>query len=163
MHDVLAQLDQLGLSYVLHEHEPFFTCEDAEESYKKIPGGHSKNLFLRNRNGDQHYLFILESSKRADLKALAEQLGESPLGFASPERLQKHLGLTPGSVSPFGLIHDKDHHVIVLLDRSLLEYERLNYHPNINTATVEISREDFMKFLEWSTNPVRWLDMETSL
>lgn len=155
MQDVLTLLQSLQIPYALHEHQPFFTCEEADAAYKEIPGGHSKNLFLRNRNGDQHYLFILESSKRADLKALAKQLGESQLGFASPERLKKYLALTPGSVSPFGLMHDKDHHVIVLLDEGLMQYDRLNTHPNINTATVGLSREDFLKFLKWTTNEVR--------
>jgi Ala-tRNA(Pro) deacylase len=158
MQDVLALLQSLQIPYELHEHDAYFTAEDADETYKKIPGGHSKNLFLRNRSGNQHYLYILELTKRADLKALARQLGESQLGFASPERLLKHLGLTPGSVSPFGLINDKDHHVIALLDEGLLRHDRLNYHPNINTATVGLSREDFLKFLEWTGNEIRRIE-----
>ena len=104
---------------------------------------HCKNLFLRNQKGNRHYLVVLEHSKRADLKAVADQIGDGKLSFASPERLMTHLGLTPGSVSPFGLINDRDHAVRVVLDRDLKSADALAFHPNINTATFVIAAADF--------------------
>ncbi|MDP2624858.1 MAG: prolyl-tRNA synthetase associated domain-containing protein [Candidatus Peregrinibacteria bacterium] len=157
MKNVLAMLDQIGIDYVLYEHEPFFTCEDSAPFYEKVEGGNSKNLFLRNRKGDQHYLLVMEADKQANIQAVAKAIGESKLGFASPERLEKWLKLKPGSVSPFGLLNDLDKHVIVLIDQDLLKHEKLHYHPNVNTATVELTREDFRKFLDWSGHEVREL------
>ncbi|EKD93406.1 MAG: YbaK/prolyl-tRNA synthetase associated region [uncultured bacterium] len=152
MHSVLTALKTLNIPYALHEHPPLFTCEDAEAFYGKIPAGSNKNLFLRNRKGDQHYLLIVSSTKKADLKKIAEAIGESQLGFASPERLMKYLHLTPGSVSPFGLIHDIAHHILVLIDEDLWTHDRLLFHPNQNTSTVELARTDFERFLNETQN-----------
>lgn len=153
MPDLYQILDELAIPYEKFEHEPFYTCEDAEALYSKLDGGHSKNLFLRNASGKQHYLVIVDYKKRVDLKALGQSLGEK-LGFASEERLFKYLGVTPGSVSPFGLIHDADHHVKVLLDADLLQHDWLHYHPLVNTATLRIARADLLKFLEWRGSEV---------
>ena len=158
MKDIYKILDDLGVTYEKHAHEPFFTCEQADKLYKRLDGGHSKNLFLRNRKGDKHYLVVLESKKRLDLRNFGEKIGETKLSMASPERLEKHLGLTPGSVSRFGLINDENHEVRVVVDNDLLQYERLYYHPNVNTVTLGIAKDDFLKFLEWTGNEVRFMD-----
>ena len=110
--------------------------DEAEEHWAGIDATHCKNLFLRNQKGNRHYLVILTASKKADLRAVADQIGDGKLSFASPERLMTHLGLTPGSVSPFGLINDRDHAVRVVLDRDLKTAARVAFHPNINTATL---------------------------
>lgn len=157
--DIYDVLDRLGIVYVKHEHPAVFTCEEAEPYYAKMKGGHSKNLFLRNKKGTKHYLVVIESSKKADLKKLENLLRESGLSFASPDRLMKYLGLTPGSVSPFGLINDLNKEVAVIVDKGLLVYDYLNYHPNINTATLEVGREDFEKFLEWCGNEVKFVEL----
>jgi Ala-tRNA(Pro) deacylase len=154
MNDTYAILDTLGIAYEKFDHEPFFTCEQADVLYKTLEGGHSKNLFLRNNKGDAHYLVILQSDKRLDLKEFAGMVNESKMSMASPERLLKYLGVTPGSVSPFGLINDADHCVKVFVDNDLLKYEKLYYHPNVNTQTLGISKEDFLKFLQWTSNSV---------
>jgi Ala-tRNA(Pro) deacylase len=152
---VVERLRDLGIAFERHEHPPVATVEQAARHWVGIDAAHCKNLFLRNQKGDRHYLLILEHSKKADLRAVANQIGDGKLSFGSPERLMKHLGLTPGSVSPFGLIHDGTHSVRVVIDRDLQTAERLSFHPNINTATLVVSRDDFGRFLAACGNPVQ--------
>ncbi len=154
---VCEALKRLGISYVRHEHPPVFTVDEAEKHWGSITGAHCKNLFLRNKKGNRHYLIILESSKNADLKALTKQLGEDRLSFASAERLMRYLGLEAGAVSPFGLINDRNKEVQVVVDHDLKTVQRLNFHPNVNTATVGIDFADFEKFLAWCGNSIRYL------
>src|SRR2546426_10600462 len=116
---VYHRLESLGLRFTRHEHPPVATVEEAVQHWAGIDATHCKNLFLRNQKGTRHYLVILTHSKKADLRAVADQIGDGKLSFASPERLMTHLGLTPGSVSPFGLIHNRDRHVRVVIDRDL--------------------------------------------
>ncbi len=154
---VLEVLNNLQIPYEIHSHPPVYTVEQAEEHWKSIKGTHCKNLFVRNKKGNRHYLVILDSRKRADLRDLNSQLGEDRLSFASPERLKRYLGLEPGAVSPFGLINDRDKAVRVVLDKDLKEAEWVSFHPNVNTATVTITFKDFEKYLEWCGNPIRSL------
>src|SRR2546421_1301506 len=116
---VAVRLRDLGIAVTRHEHPPVATVEEAERYWAPIDATHCKNLFLRNQKGTRHYLVILEHLKKANLRAVADQIGDGKLSFASPERMLTHLGLTPGSVSPFGLIHDRDRQVRVALDRDL--------------------------------------------
>jgi Ala-tRNA(Pro) deacylase len=152
---VYTALESLGIRYERHEHPAVFNADDASKFWDPIPGVQCKNLFLRNKKGDRHYLVVLEISKRADLKDLVKVVGDDRLSFGSPERLMGKLGLTPGSVSPFGLINDADGSVRVLLDADLRGKERLIFHPNINTASVVVSWADLEKFLATRTNAVR--------
>ena len=154
---VYGRLAELGIVYERHEHPPVPTVEDAERYWSGIEATHCKNLFLRNQKGNRHYLVVLLHSKKADLRAVANQIGDGKLSFASPERLQTHLGLTPGSVSPFGLINDHAHAVRVVLDRDLKSAERVSFHPNVNTRTLVISRGDFERFLAACGNPVQFV------
>lgn len=156
---VLKVLDNLKILFETHHHPPVYTVEQAEEHWKSIKGTHCKNLFVRNKKGNRHYLVILESRKRADLRELNNQLGEDRLSFASPERLKRYLGLEPGAVSPFGLINDTDKVVQVVLDKDLKEAEWVSFHPNVNIATVTIKFKDFEKYLEWCGNPLRTLSI----
>ncbi len=159
MADIYQILQQLEISFEKFEHPAVYTVEEAAKYDRGIDAGKSKNLFLRNAKGDTHYLVVMESTKRLDLKKLALVLGESKLSFASPERMMQYLGLTPGSVSPFGLINNTDKSVKVIVDRGLRKYERLGYHPNINTATLVISTEDLKKFLAWTGNTITYLEL----
>jgi Ala-tRNA(Pro) deacylase len=152
---VRARLDALRIAYERHEHPPVATVEAAEKYWSGIEATHCKNLFLRNQKGNRHYLVILEHQKKADLRRVADQIGDGKLSFGSPERLMMHLGLTPGSVSPFGLIHDATHTVRVVLDRDLKSADRLSFHPNINTVTFVVSAADFTRFLESCGNVVQ--------
>src|SRR5262245_42193911 len=166
---VYARLAELGIAYERHEHPPVPTVEDAERYWSDIDATHCKNLFLRNPKGNRHYLVVLLHAKKADLRAVAEQIGDGKLSFASPERLMTHLGLTPGSVSPFGLINDAAHAVRVVLDRDLRSAarvgvvvdrdlrsaERVSCHANINTRTLVLARADFDRFLAACGNPMQ--------
>jgi Ala-tRNA(Pro) deacylase len=152
---VAARLRELGITYTRHEHPAVATVEEASEHWAGIDATHCKNLFLRNQKGNRHYLVVQMALKKADLKAVANQIGDGKLSFASPERLMTHLGLTPGSVSPFGLINDREHAVRVVLDRDFHVATRLAFHPNINTATLTIAAADFKKFLDACGNPVQ--------
>jgi Ala-tRNA(Pro) deacylase len=154
---VYERLADLGIAYERHEHPPVPTVEDAARYWSGIDATHCKNLFLRNQKGNRHYLVILVHSKKADLRAVAEQIGDGKLSFASPERMMTHLGVAPGSVSPFGLINDAAHSVRVVVDRDLKSASRVSFHPNINTRTLVLSREDFEKFLAASSNPIQFV------
>lgn len=151
---VRERLRALEIPYERYEHPPIATAESAGEHWADIDAVHCKNLFLRNQKGTRHYLVILEHTKRADLRAVADQIGDGKLSFASPDRLMKYLGVTPGSVSPFGLIHDHDEHVRVYLDRALKHAPRISFHPNINTATLVLALADFERFLSTCGNLV---------
>ena len=152
---VAERLRELGIDYDRYEHPPLATVEEAEPHWAGIDAVHCKNLFLRNQKGDRHYLVVLVASKKADLRAVAEQIGDGKLSVASPERLMTHLGLLPGSVSPFGLIHDTRHTVRVVLDRDLKAASRLSFHPNTNTVTYAVAAEDFARFLAACGNLVQ--------
>lgn len=154
MKDVYKILEDLKITFREHEHPAVFTVEEAELHKGDISGIKIKNLFLRNKKGDKHFLFITHAFKSIDLKKLSDVTSQKKLGFASSERLKKHLHLTPGSVGPFGIINDEKKEVIVILDKEILTGEKLNFHPNRNTATIQISKEDFYKFLQWAGNVV---------
>jgi Ala-tRNA(Pro) deacylase len=144
---VRQRLDSLGIAYERHEHPPVATAAEAEEHWAGIDAAHCKNLFLRNQKGDRHYLVVVAHTKRADLRAVATQIGDGKLSFASPARLMTLLGVTPGSVSPFGLIHDETRQVRLFLDRDLRGVPRISFHPNINTVTLVTTFEAFERFL----------------
>ena len=152
---VYEALSELGITYARREHPAVFTVEEASAHWVGIPGAHCKNLFLRNKKGNHHYLVIAECSKRVDLRALAKLFGDDRLSFASDERMMRFLGLLPGAVSPFGLLQDDKHEVIVVLDEDLAAAEAVSFHPNVNTATLTISYADLIKFIAWRGNPVR--------
>ena len=154
---VCRALDAMGISYEHYTHPPVFTSDEATEHWADIPATRVKNLFLRNKKGNRHYLVILEIGKQADLRHLVKIIGDDRLSFGSPERLMSAMGLTPGSVSPFGLLNDPAHAVHVIVDEDLRRTERLIFHPNINTASLTISVADFERFLAARGNQVRWI------
>lgn len=145
-------LERLNISFEVHEHKPVRTVEEALTVWASISGSHFKNLFFRDQKGKQHFLVILEHSKQLDIQRLSAHIGNQKLSFASERRLQKYLGLQPGTVSPFGLLNDKENHVHVFLDKSVQSAEQVNFHPNVNTATLTLSATDFEKFLDSSGN-----------
>lgn len=159
MLDIYKVLGDLGIQFEKHEHPPVFTVEEAAKYDRGIDGGKSKNLFLRNAKGDKHYLVIMQADKRLDLQWLATFLNENKLSFASEERLEKYLGLKPGSVGPFGLINNADKSVHVVVDTDLMKFQKLGYHPNTNTATLVITAEDLKKFLEWTGNKIDYIEL----
>lgn len=158
MKDIYEILRDIGITFEKYEHPAVFTVKEADK-YDRSDGAHSKNLFLRNKKGNTHYLVVLEASKRINLKELEALLSETGLSFASPERLMKYLGLTPGSVSPFGLVNDTNKEVKVIVDNDLLKSKKQGFHPNTNTSTLVISTNDFKRFLVWTNNNITYLKL----
>lgn len=143
-----ALLEQLAIGFVKVEHPAFGAVEDYHREGIEFPGQCVKNLFLKNRKGNRFYLLVLDETKTADLAQLAAQIGEARLSFASEEKLQALLGLTAGSVTPFGLANDEAHQVTLLLDSDTKPDELLGFHPMVNDSTLCISYADFLRFLQ---------------
>jgi Ala-tRNA(Pro) deacylase len=156
---VYDALDALGIHYQRYEHPPVFTGEEAAQHWGPIPATQVKNLFLRNKKGNRQYLVILEINKQADLRELVKVIGDDRFSFGSPERLMDTLGVTPGSVSPFGLLHPASNDVRVIVDQELRSADKLIFHPNLNTASITISVADFERFLATRPNVVRWMKL----
>ena len=156
---VYDALERLGIPYVVHEHPPVFTVEEAVTHWAGIEATHCKNLFLRNKKGTRHYLVVAEHTKPVRLDALVQRLGDDRLSFGSPDRLRRYLGLTPGSVSPFGILNDAQKEVVVVVDADLRGAARVGFHPNVNTATVVILEHDFERFLAASGNVVKYVTL----
>lgn len=156
-HHVYAVLDQLGITYERFEHPPVATVDEAVRYWAPIEAVHSKNLFLRNKKGDRHYLVVAEHTKPIDLRTLAAQVGDDRLSFGSPERLMMHLRVQPGSVSPFALLNDAHRRVQPVLDVALRHAAFVAFHPNVNTVTVRLAGRDFESFLGSTGHTVRWL------
>lgn len=144
--DLFAFLDRHGLTYQTHSHPPVYTVEESKALRGDLPGAHCKNLLVRNRKKSLWLIVALESTP-VQLKPLAKRLGAGQFSFASPERLMDALGVTPGAVTPFGLINDREARVSLVLDEALMAFESLNFHPLTNDATTAISREDFLRFV----------------
>ena len=157
MENVFDFLKQYSIPYKLHEHVAVFGVNDARDVYQGIEFGENKNLFLRNRKGNKHYLVTLPAFKQISLDDLAEKLDEKDLSFASEERLKKYLNVTRGSVSPFGLLNDAEKEVVFVLDIELLDNDHLGFHPNINTQTVVLKSGDFRMCIEKMGNKVLYL------
>ena len=147
-------LEELNIKYKKHDHPPVFTCQEAEEVCKDFKKIGIKNLFLRDKKGKRFFLVIARSGKKIDLNKLAQFLQEKHLSFASEKNLKEILNLKTGSVSPFGLINDKEKKVKVVLDADLEKSAFLYFHPNENTATLEMKNEALEKFLNWAGNEV---------
>ena len=135
------------------------TVEEASKYWKDILATHCKNLFFRNHKGNRHYLVIAECSKNLPIRLLESFLKQGKLTFASEERMWKYLGLKPGSVSPFGLLNDEEHHVHVFLDADLKLSEKISFHPNDNTASLVIPYTGFLKYLEYVGNTYEYIDL----
>jgi len=152
-------LENLNIDYAYYEHPPVPTVEEAHKYWKDIEATHCKNLFFRNHKGDRHYLVIIEYMHELSVRELEQRLKQGKLTFGSDKRMLKYLGLTPGSVTPFGLINDAVHHVHLFLDKNLRKSSRISFHPCINTASLVITYSDFEKFLENTGNTYEYLSL----
>ena len=157
--DLIRILNDNGFEYFLEEHAPLFTVEDSKSLRGQIEGAHSKNLFLKDAKAN-FFLISIEESASIDLKKTMQQIQSKKLSFAKPEYLQDILGIEPGSVSPFALLNDTKKQVKFYLDRSFLDSETVNFHPLINTATVNISPQNLVELIEKYHNPVNYIDLE---
>lgn len=157
---VFDYLDKLGIKYECYEHPEAPTVEIAMQYWENIPNAtHCKNLFFRNHKGNRHYLVVFECSRNIAIHDLEKRLNQGKLSFASDTRMERYLGLRPGSVSPFGLINDVENHTYLFLDTNLQKAERLSFHPNDNTASVVISKDDFMKYLTACGNEYKFTEL----
>lgn len=155
---VFEFLRELGISYDIHEHPPLDTIEIALKYWKDIDSYHCKNLFFRNHKGKKHYLVIIKDTTPFSIHSLEKKLKQGKLTFASEKRLLKYLGVKPGSVSPFGLINDNEHHVHLFIDQQLQNADRISFHPNDNTASLVVNYSDFIKYLKAIGNTYEFID-----
>ena len=148
MTDFFIFLDTHDIAYVRHDHPAVYTVEEADRLVPELPGAKTKNLFLRDDKGKRHFLVLVPSDKRVNLKALTAVLGVKRISFGSPKRLKKHLGIEPGAVSLLAVYNDSDHKVEVFMDRDLWAAESFLFHPLVNTSTLVIKKADIERFLE---------------
>jgi Ala-tRNA(Pro) deacylase len=144
--DLLALFDELGIAHRTLEHAAVFRVGEGEEIKAALPGGHTKNLFMKDAKGQLWLISALQHAK-IDLKALPRAIGSAKLSFGPAELMAETLGVTPGSVTAFGLINDAGHRVRFVLDAGLAASDPVNFHPLTNTATSGISQADFRRFL----------------
>ena len=149
---LLAKLDELGIAYSRHHHEPLFTVADSQAMRGAIPGAHIKNLFVKNKKQQIWMITVLEH-RVVDLNTLAKQIGAGRVSFAKPELLLQHWGVRPGAVTPFGAINDTDQVVTVILDEALKGEPVVNCHPLVNDQTVGVSADDLVRFLNAVGHP----------
>lgn len=143
---LMQRLAGLGIAVTTVEHAPVHTVEDSGELYERIPGGHTKNLFLKDARGGL-FLIVAHHATRIDLKLLPPVIGSARLSFGRTELLQEVLGVKPGSVTAFALINDSDRKVEVVFDQNLMAFETINLHPMENSATTSIARDDLLRFI----------------
>ena len=144
--DLFAYLAGLGIAHATVTHPPLFTVEQSQALRGTIPGGHTKNLFLKDRR-DAVYLVVAPEDARVDLKTLHHKLGAGRFSFGSADLLRDLLGVEPGAVTAFGVINDTERRVSVVTDAALMENAVINCHPLVNTMTTSIARDDLVKFL----------------
>src|SRR5262245_25564064 len=154
---LFARLDRLGIAHRTVEHPPVFTVEEAKALRGSLPGHHIKNLFLRNKK-EEMWLVVALEDRAIDLKRLGEVLGAGRLSFGSAERLKRHLGVEPGSVTPLALANDEARAVQLVLDRGVAEGGPVNAHPLVNTMTTALTAADLLRFFEATGHMPRWLD-----
>jgi len=157
--DLARFLREHGIDAPRHEHRPVMTVEESLRHVPKLPGAKTKNLFLRDKKARRHFLVTVRHDIAVDIDALGAMLGVSGVGFASAERLQKHLGVTPGSVSLLALVNDEALAVEFVIDRSLWEADAVHAHPLVNTATLVISHADLERFLAATRHVPRVIDV----
>ena len=157
---LFATLDQLGIPHTTVKHPPLFTVEQSRALRGQIPGGHTKNLFLKDKKGALYLVVALEDAV-IELKSLHRRLGATGrFSFGSAELLRETLGVEPGAVTPFAALNDTAGRVAVVLDAAMMEHATLNYHPLRNTMTTSIAREDLVKFLEATGHPPRIIALQ---
>ena len=166
---VLNFLNEHDIPFTVYHHPEGKTIEEAKRCWKDDGSVHCKNLFFRNHKGNKHYLVSFHCDHDLDIHDLEHRLKASliaqglpscgKLSFASPERMMRYLGLEPGSVSPFGLINDAEHHVHLFLDEQLQNAPALSFHPNDCRGTVVIARADFERYLKAVGNTYEYLSL----
>ena len=148
MDQLLTLLSTLSIPFVRYDHPAVFSCAESEKLCPQMNGAHTKQLLMKAKGTEIYVLAIVMHDKRVDTKALAKDFGAQSFSFVSPENLKEMLGVTPGSVTPFGLIFDKNHVINVIVDEDAWGVGTFCFHPLVNTATLEIDRVGFEKFMK---------------
>lgn len=161
--EILNKLNELNIKYEKIEHKAVYTMEEMEA---ELQGYNTdsiiKNLFIRDEKKQNYYLVLVEKNKKMNLKELRRNIESKPLTFANEEDLYKYLGLTKGSVSPLGILNDKDHFVKVLIDSELLNFDTLGVHPCDNTATLFINTQELINLIKNNNNEIIYFDMKAN-
>ena len=144
--ELFSRFRQLGISFETHSHPAVFTVEEVQLHCSHLPGAHCKNLFLKDKKG-QLWLTVMLDDREVNIKALQNAMGAARLSFGKAELLEKVLGVTPGAVTPFGLINDTEQQVRVFLDANIMAAELVNFHPLRNDATTAITPDDLRRFI----------------
>lgn len=160
--DLQRFLHDCGIAAPRHEHAAVMTVAESERLVPRLPGVKTKNLFLRDKKGARHFLTTLHHDRVVDLNALGEVLGAGRLGFASAERLQRHLGVTPGSVSLLALVNDRAGAVEFVIERALWDADAVQAHPLVNTATMVLSHADLERFLAATGHNARVIEVPSA-
>lgn len=156
--ELLRHLDSLGIANETVDHAAVFTVEESRALHERLPGMHSKNLFFKDA-GDRLWLLTAEADRRIDLKTLHTRIGAKRLSFGKPELLMTALGVTPGSVTPFALINDREHRVSFVLDAAMLRVDYVNFHPLENTATTRVTPDGFKAFLNSTGHALQTVEL----
>jgi Ala-tRNA(Pro) deacylase len=159
--ELCAMFDRLGLTYERHRHAAVHTCEEAEVAIQASDAVQTKNLFLRDKRGRRHLLLVTTCAKAVDIKRFADTADADHLSFGSPDRLMRHLGVEPGSVTVFGLVNDETHAVELFVDRDVWNVTRWRCHPLINSETIVMDRGGVERFLEQTGHVPRVVSVET--
>jgi Ala-tRNA(Pro) deacylase len=157
--DLFRRLDALGIAHRTYSHPPVFTVAEAAALRGRLPGGHCKSLFLKDKKGG-FWLAVMLEQRRVDLKKLAQRLGAARFSFGGAEDLYALLGVRPGSVTPFALANDEAHRVTPVLDKAMLAHDPLNYHPLVNDRTTAISPGDLLRFIAACGHQARILELD---
>ncbi len=163
---LFLRLDDLGIDYETHHHEPVFTVDEAKHLRGELPGAHCKSLFLRDKRKVSFLVVCLED-RRLDMKALPGLLDCGRLSFGSADRLRERLGVEPGSVTPFATINDEtpvsgEDKVRIVLDAQMMEAVLVNYHPLRNTMTTSLAPDSLLRFLRSTGHEPRIVNLETA-
>lgn len=156
---VCASLTENAIEFERYDHPPVATCEEAAVHLRGVSGAGSKNLFLRDKRGDRHFLVTVHEDTRVDLGKLSEVLGIGRVSFASPERLERFLGVKPGAVTILALVNDTEGGVTAFLDRELAEAELVQCHAMENTSTVVMRPRDILRYLSLWGRSVAVIDV----
>ncbi len=156
---IINELEGLDIPFLTHRHPPLFTVAEAKEFDEKMPGGHCKNMLLTDKKRTSYYLIILQANKRMDFKRIGQLIGVKGLKFAKEETLNR-FDTFSGSVSPFIVLEDDQGEIDVFVDRELLSYDKLNFHPNINTMTLGIDTQSFTDYMRLKGHEMQPIDYE---
>ena len=155
-----ALLAELGIALERYDHAPVFTCEEAERAVPPTGAVHTKNLFLRDKRGRRHVLLVTTCATVVNVKAFAKQVDADNLSFGSAERLMRYLGVTPGSVTVLGLVHDTERAVEVVIDDAVWRAPRLHAHPLVNSATLVLTHDGLERFLAHTGHSTRVMTLD---